>query len=103
MTKKKCSVEDFNGEGRLLPKGVYKRPWYVIYLRHSKYPSFGRHTFMDYISDEDRNKMWDVYEQGGEEALYDAAKYLDDTVWLSRYRQVKNGAASRGRDWLESV
>lgn len=103
MAREIYAVRDFNGEGRLLPKGMYKRPWYVIYLRHSLYPSFGRHTFMEHINDDDRNKLWDVYELGGEDALFDAAKHLDETVWITRYRQEKYGAASRGRAWLESV
>ena len=103
MTKKFYAVEDINMNGRLIPKGQYDVPWYVLYLRHSKYPSFGRHLFMEHISDEDRNKLWDVYELGGEEALYDVAKLLDDTVWLARYRQERFGSMNRGRDWLDSV
>lgn len=90
-------VRGYGGVGRLLPRGEFKIPWYVVHLSEKKYPTFGYHSFMRFMDDDDRNKLWDIYEEGGKSALIDAVEYLDETSWLYRYRTQKNDQVRRGR------
>ena len=91
-------VDRSAGGLRLIPPGKNRLPWFAS---SKKYPWMGHSVFYDEMTEEERDKLYEVYQTGGLGALHDAVKFLDDSVWIQRYRTKSLLSTIRGHDLME--
>ena len=96
---KKLVARDAEGSLRLIPTGKYKFPLLGGSLK--KYPWIGYPTFWEEMTEEERDKLYAIYQEEGLRALRDAVTYLDNEVWINRYGPKSRAAAFRGRMRME--
>lgn len=83
---------------RLIPPGKKRLPWFAS---TKTYPWIGYPAFWEEMTEEERDDLYEIYQEEGLEALHDAVKYLDDSVWISRSFRRKEASAARGRRLME--
>lgn len=83
---------------RLIPPGKNKLPWYAS---HKKYPWIGYPVFWEEMTEADRDKLYEIYQEEGLEALHDAVMFLDNSAWIGRRLRSKESSAERGRRLME--
>lgn len=91
-------VKDGSLRLRLIPPGKKRIPWFAS---TKTYPWIGSPTFCEEMTEAERDKLYEVYQEDGLEALHDAVKYLDNSVWISRRLRRKEASAERGRRLME--
>lgn len=95
---KSLAVRDACARVRLLPPGKTKLPWFG---QAKKYPWIGFAVFWEEMTEEERDKLYEVFQEEGLEALHSAVKFLDDSVWISRRLRRKEASIRRGRNLME--
>ena len=83
---------------RLTPPGKKKLPWFAS---TKTYPWIGYPAFWEEMTEAERDDLYEIYQEEGLEALHDAVKYLDNSVWISRRFMRKEASAERGRRLME--
>lgn len=83
---------------RLIPPGKKRLPWFAT---TKTYPWIGYPTFWEEMTEAERDDLYEIYQEEGLEALHDAVKYLDNSVWISRRFMRKEASAERGRRLME--
>lgn len=83
---------------RLIPPGKKKLPWFAS---TKKYPWIGSPFFWEEMTVAERDKLYEVYQEEGLEALHDAVKFLDKSVWDDRRISRKEASVARGRNFME--
>lgn len=95
---KNLAVRDACARVRLLPPGKTKLPFFGP---TKKYPWIGYAVFWEEMTEEERDKLYEVYQEEGLDVLQDTVKFLDDSVWLSRRLRKKEASIRRGRRIME--
>ena len=83
---------------RLIPPGEKRVPWFAS---EKKYPWIGYPMFWEEMTEEDRDTLYEVYQEEGLEALHDAVDFLDSSVWPIRLTWRKATSMERGRRLME--
>lgn len=83
---------------RLIPPGKKKLPFFG---QAKKYPWIGFAMFWEEMTEEERDKLYEVFQEEGLEALHDAVRFLDKSVWIDRRISRKEASVARGRKLLE--
>lgn len=83
---------------RLIPPGKKRLPWFGPTKR---YPWIGVPVFWKEMSEEERDRLYEVYQEEGLEALHDAVTFLDKSVWVDRRLRRREASAERGRRLME--
>lgn len=83
---------------RLIPPGKNRLPWFGS---SKKYPWIGYPAFSEEMTEAERDRLYEVYQEEGLEALHDAVRFLDNSVWLDRRLRSKEASSERGRKLLE--
>lgn len=83
---------------RLIPPGKKKLPWFAS---TKTYPWIGYPAFWEEMTEAERDDLYEIYQEEGLEALHDAVKYLDNSVWIDRRLRRKAASAERGRRLME--
>ena len=83
---------------RLIPPGKKRLPWFAS---TKTYPWSGRPVFWEEMIEAERDDLYEIYQEEGLEALHDAVKYLDNSVWIDRRLRRKSASAERGRRLME--
>ena len=83
---------------RLIPPGKKRLPWFAS---TKTYPWIGYPAFWEEMTEEERDKLYVVYQEEGLDVLQDTVRFLDDSVWISRRLRRKEASAERGRRLME--
>ena len=83
---------------RLIPPGKKRLPWFAS---TKTYPWIGRPVFWEEMIEAERDDLYEVYQEEGLEALHDAVRFLDKSVWIDRRLSRKAASAARGRRLME--
>lgn len=83
---------------RLIPPGKKRLPWFAS---TKTYPWIGRPVFWEEMTEAERDDLYEIYQEDGLEALHDAVKFLDKSVWIDRRLSRKEESAERGRRLME--
>lgn len=91
-------VKDGSFRLRLIPPGKKKLPWFGS---SKKYPWIGYPLFWKEMTVAERDNLYEVYQEEGLDALHDAVKFLDKSVWVDRSLRRKEISVERGRKIME--
>ena len=83
---------------RLIPPGKKRIPWFAS---TKTYPWIGSPTFCEEMTEAERDKLYEVYQEEGLESLHDAVMFLDKSVWFDRRLRRKEASVCRGRNLME--
>ena len=83
---------------RLIPPGKKKLPFFGP---TKKYLWIGYPVFWEEMSEEERDKLYEVYQEEGLEALHDAVTFLDKSVWVHRRLRRNESSFKNGRNLME--
>ena len=83
---------------RLIPPGKKRLPWFASL---KTYPWIGNPIFWEEMTEAERDKLYEIYQEEGLEALHDAVKFLDKPVWIDRRLRRKEASEERGRRLME--
>lgn len=83
---------------RLIPPGKKGLPWFAS---TKTYPWIGYPTFWEEMIEAERDDLYEIYQEEGLEALHDAVRFLDKSVWIDRRLSRKEESAERGRRLME--
>lgn len=91
-------VKDGSFRLRLIPPGKKRLPWFAS---TKTYPWIGRPVFWEEMIEAERDDLYEIYQEEGLEALHDAVRFLDKSVWVYRRIRRKEDSAERGRKLVE--
>ena len=83
---------------RLIPPGKKGLPWFAS---TKKYPWIGSPFFWEEMTEAERDNLYEVYQEEGLEALHDAVRFLDKSVWVDRRLRRREASAERGSRLME--
>lgn len=83
---------------RLIPPGKKRLPWFAS---TKTYPWIGRPVFWEEMVEAERDDLYEIYQEEGLEALHDAVRFLDKSVWVDRRLRRREASAERGSRLME--